>query len=294
MVRPMKKLFRSIWQFINRGPIKAAHLTSSEATTLEASMSAESYVQETEQSNLLSSAEPVVTLVASAIRTEFWLKLYWFLSNTNETPFRMVFVGHVNPDFDLPANFTYLHSTLPPAPCVELAYRAAHVTGSKYVMNITDDCLLPVGVIDKLVAAYEACDEEHALLSPSFCPDPNSPPMPLRYHTNDESSPALPVFGFMSVATSKAIAGIDRRFKAICWDCDRALRVYEIGGTVKVLGDVVTAERENRPDGSGRLYFKYVNHDRPLLDRLWTSDRKGGPVSSKRLESVMEWPVDLN
>ena len=66
-----------------------------------------------------------VAIFGSAIRPHLWMDVYSSLKATNKCSFKMFFCGHVRPGFELPEDFTYIHSDMSAAACVEIAYSFA-------------------------------------------------------------------------------------------------------------------------------------------------------------------------
>jgi hypothetical protein len=202
----------------------------------------------------------------------------------------MIFAGHVTPPVQL-EHLTHLFvpAEEPPTLSIEAAYRAAHALASvEYVMNITDDAIIPNGALDFLVARQREYPEMNIITGLAFASAPGRTPMPLFYHEQDPTSPKLIVYGMMKRSTSIMIGGVDKRFQALYWDCDRVMRLHQLGGSVINYDTLVASEREQSPNG--RLSDRYSSVDRALLDWLWTEDRMGGKCSSVRLDSVQYFP----
>jgi hypothetical protein len=231
--------------------------------------------------------KPVVALVASAIRPHLWMQMREYLMETNETPFVMIFCGHIEPEYELPENIVHIYCEMDAAACVEVAYRHAYTHPNiKYIMNVTDDCTLCPNMIDRPVEDMKDYGEEDIALGPGFAPGPGVEPVPLIYHNHDPNSPQLMVFALMKVSTSKKIGGIDKRFDGIYWDCDRIMRLYELGGNTRVYDDMHIEELIRTGKS---LCSKYFRSDRKILNSFWTIDRIGGPCSKKRMEPVVPY-----
>ncbi len=206
---------------------------------------------------------PVITVFAAANRPELWMKLYTNLS-TSKTPFEIIFVGNVHPQFDLPDNFHFIYSTVKPSQCY---YIAAHHSKGEYLVNIADDETFSDNILDILLKAY---DDKTSIISPQ-----------LYSHTGEilahgfwetEEDPILPVSSFMHQCLWKEIDGMDSEFIALYWDTDVAMQVYKRGGQVKICKDATVAERGIR-GLKGRLCF--VKGDRSLFHSLWYNSNTG-------------------
>jgi hypothetical protein len=239
---------------------------------------------------------PIVAVVASAIRVQEWPLLHDQLARTNVTPFVMLFAGHVSPNEPLPhLRHLFVDETHPPAFSVETAYRAAHgIASVEYILNLTDDAFLPDGLIDFLVARQREHAVGDVITGASFSVVPHEAPVPLLFHNGDPESPALTVFAMMKKSTSLKVGGIDRRFQGLYWDCDRVMRLYELGGHVANFAEVVTSEKPSASMPHGTLSDRFAAVDRALLNWLWTEDRGGGRCSKVRLDGVQPFPEDLD
>lgn len=210
---------------------------------------------------------PLISIISSAIRTEYWLKLYSSLTD-NDTPFEIIFTGDRRPNFPLPNNFKFIYTTVKPVQCVEIAFREAQ---GEFILNLPDDItLLSNKVLDKLLQEYKTLSDK-SILSCVYClPNRDSTEMH-RFEERDSSSPVMPVGGFLNRKLWNEIGGIDRRFIGLYWDLDMAMRLYEMGGNVVLSSNVFITE--NNPHSS--LYKRVgANHDRILLDNLWLEKGK--------------------
>ena len=99
----------------------------------------------------------------------------------------------------------------------------------------------------------------------------------------DKSSPVMPLCGLMSRNLLMSIGGIDKNFIAIMWDCDIAMRVHALGGDV-ILSDVFLEEDKYKSAGS-ELCNEFWEHDRGLLESLWTKNGKTHFCRTKPVES---------
>tara|TARA_R100000152_G_C6782275_1_gene219471 strand:+ start:5517 stop:6323 length:807 start_codon:yes stop_codon:yes gene_type:complete len=210
-------------------------------------------------------------IVAPAIKTKFWKSVYKDFCRS-KVPFHMVFVGHVKPDFTLPDNFTHIYCELSAAECAEIAYRYAykHINDAKYIINIADDVRFPEYFLDKLIDFYNQKIEEHnndfLLVSP----------MANGYYDEENlmafynGGPVLLGNMLTTIENSKKIGGIDKRFKAIYWDCDRHLRAHMTGANVIFASaDELPPAKEIEYINAGGLWKTFSSVDMGLLKDLW-------------------------
>ena len=73
-----------------------------------------------------------------------------------------------------------------------------------------------------------------------------------------------------TMENSKKIGGIDKRFKAIYWDCDRHLRAHRMGAAVLWAPlEEVPPSKEGEFSKDGGLWNKFSGYDHTLLKKLW-------------------------
>jgi hypothetical protein len=243
--------------------------------------------------HVLEQIPPDATAVcASAIRTERWLNTFEYFKNTTESNFIFIFCGHKIPNFKLPKNFIFILSEEEPAACSEICLRLAKVIPEvKYIMSIADDCFFEGNIIDKLREEILQTPDRFTEVGIGHWGDINAnetEPLKLLYHNHDDSSPVLSMCGMRSKETCIKIGGIDKNFKGQYWDVDRTMRLVSAGGSCKTLPNLKAREMKSSL-GSHLLGPKYFKYDRPLLDSLWTIDRKGGKCSEFRMDFINEY-----
>lgn len=210
-------------------------------------------------------------IVAPAIKTHFWEDLYGKFSK-DTVPFHMVFVGHILPNFDLPSNFTHIECNLSASACAEIAYRYAyeHIKDAKYIINVADDMGIPNIFLSDLIDFYNLQVEKYKtelLMAGNMYLNSVSSENFMGIYNN---GPCLLGPALTTIKNSKKIGGIDKRFKAIYWDCDRHLRTQMLGGRVVfATADELSPvwEIEQNPGG---LLHTYASLDKTMLDGLWS------------------------
>ena len=220
-----------------------------------------------------------VAVVAPAIKTHHWQRLYKEFCRA-KTPFHFVFVGHVHPGFELPDNFTYIDCDLGAAECAEIAYRYVYrnIKDAKYIINIADDISVPEYFLDKLNKFY--CDQllkhnnEFLFVSSLINGYWNEENLMSLYN----GGPTLLGPTYTTIENSKKLGGIDSRFKAIYWDCDRHLRAHMLGGAViYATPQEVPTGKELEYTPTGGLWNTFSKHDKGLLDSMWEVVEGTGP-----------------
>jgi hypothetical protein len=218
----------------------------------------------------------MISIYASAIRTEKWLDLYKSIGE-NETPFELVFVGPNEPDFDLPDNFRFIKSDKKPAQCWAIA---ADKCKYDLILNITDDIVFATEhPIDAFLRSFKYMNTEKVIISGRYMLNGVDRTWDEQvYNLGDNTSPLMPVCSLMSKKLFNEMGGIDRNFNAVCWDLDIAMRLIANGGKI-TLSNVFVNEICKGHD----LYFGNCGHDRKLLDELWM---RGKELHFKRLREV--------
>jgi len=212
---------------------------------------------------------PKIGIFASAHRPQNWMGLYKSIGD-NDVEYELVFVGPNPPDYELSKNFRFIKSLVKPTQCQEIAYRN---TTADLVMSMADDTTFKISrPLDRLYETYKSYNNDKIILSCRYMLNGEPQTSCEHFFANDVSSPVVPLSGLMSRSLFNNIGGIDRNFIAIMWDSDIAMRVHALGGDV-ILSDVFLDEDENKSDGSA-LCNEFWQHDRSLLESLWTKNGK--------------------
>lgn len=223
---------------------------------------------------------PKIGIVASAHRPQNWMGLYKSIGD-NDIEFELVFVGPNPPDYDLPGNFCFIRSLVKPTQCIEIALRN---TTADLVMNMADDTTFKISrPLDKLYETYKSYNKDKIILSCRYMLNGQDQSSGChRFFAGDTSSPLVPLSGLMSRNLWISIGGIDRNFIAIMWDLDIAMRVHALGGDV-ILSDVFLDEDKDKGSAGSVLCNEFWQHDRTLLESLWT---KNGRIHFHRAKPV--------
>ena len=223
--------------------------------------------------------KPFISIFGSGIRTHMWEDLYRSL-NKSSISFELILVGPNVPDFSLPKNFHYIYSNVKPAQCCEIA---ANYTTGDLIMNVADDLIFSDNALDEMFNLYEKNASEELIVSNRFTRDGKVYDMEIhRFLSTVPESPLIPLCTLMSKIFWNRIGGIDKRFIAVFWAEDVAMRALEIGGKIlfadkacveevfekrSFLSKVVKRITNTRQIG---LYVEYgLSIDRPLLDSFW-------------------------
>jgi GT2 family glycosyltransferase len=97
-------------------------------------------------------SKPIFSLIAPAIRSKFYERVYNSISFENDIPFEIIFVGHKNPDKKMPQNFHYVYTKVKPAQSLEIAARNA---SGDYLIPVSDDLLFSEGFLKNTLKYIE-------------------------------------------------------------------------------------------------------------------------------------------
>lgn len=221
---------------------------------------------------------PKISIFSSAHRPQNWMDLYKSIGE-NDVEFELIFVGPNKPDYRLPNNFRFIRSLVKPTQCLEIALRN---TTADLVMNMADDCIFKGSrPLDRLYETYKNYNNNKIILSCKYML--NGEDLSESAHFDGISSPVMPLCGLMSRNLLMSVGGLDKNFIAIMWDCDIAMRVHSLGGDV-ILSDVFLEEDKDKNVGS-ELCNEFWEHDRGLLESLWTKNGKIHLCRTKPVES---------
>jgi hypothetical protein len=230
-----------------------------------------------------------VSIVATACRPENWMKIYESIKTS--LSFEIVFVGPHFPKFKLPGNFKYIHSLVKPAQCVEIAIRNAE---GEFIAIFADDLIFetPFG-LDILKQSLEKEASEFDISSCRYKIDGElQSDLSLRFIHGDDESPIVPIVGLMRKKTLEKIGGIDKRFIAVSYDIDLAMRFQEQGGKV-LIQDVFVNELSILRRGT-RLFNENWVFDRKLLNSLWIKENafsksRTSPLQTFKSQDILNY-----
>jgi len=217
-----------------------------------------------------------ISVIASAARPQYWLEFYENISKNNLVPFEIVFVGPVEPDFNLPSNFRYYKSNVKISQCVEAAYRFSR---GKYVFPIADDCLFCDGFLNKLHSHTMQNDMDKVIVIPRSARRWKVKIKSL-YHRKNDKYPVVGLTSLMKKDTYISCGGIDNRFVNVYWHEDVHLRLYDRGYTPVVANDCIF----NELDRGSYLTKTYGADDHKKLISLWSNAR--GEFVPKRQDEM--------
>jgi len=202
-------------------------------------------------------------------RPQYWMRLYRSLL-TNVTPFEVIFVGPVSSKFALPENVRHINSSVKPAQCAEIGFRASE---GEFCVFALDDIVFGERALDILYTRFLQMGRDDIVISCE--PWLNGEMLDTRryrFWDRDINSPMTPICGLYKKSVMESLGGIDKNFICSFWDIDLAMRLFETGGTGQFCPGAVANEIVD--DNENRLCSYGYKVDRPTLDSLWTLTQK--------------------
>jgi len=211
-----------------------------------------------------------ISLVASAVRPQSWMRFYESLKG-NQLKIEVVFVGPKKPDFALPSNFNYIYATVKPAQCYEIGFRAAQ---GELVGWTADDCFYN-GVnqanLDMLYKFFFDQNERKLVVAQRSIEDGRD--IWYRHHFFGDwgHTPIMAPLGFMLNDYLRELGGYDRRFISGQSENDVVMRVLENGGkVVRHMDSYVHIDHRNSHEANASSGVRqYYVADREFLENCW-------------------------
>lgn len=209
---------------------------------------------------------PDISICASANRPHLWKDFINSLKN-QDINWEVIFVGDVEPDFDLPSNFIYFYSKVKPTQCWEAAIRYSR---GRYISITADDAEYDPMALRNMVKFMDS--KLDTRIVGSFQTIENGSLI-----TNDhfyKGKRMAPFFVFDRQYYFD-IGGADKRFIGGMWENDVIMRVWEDGGRVEVCEDAFVRvdhlRKHNATSKSCEWHWKYSF---PLFESLWVNPDK--------------------
>jgi len=213
---------------------------------------------------------PFVSVITASNRPELWTDAYENINkDVGDLKFEYIFVGPVEPGFELPNNVRYIKTNnIKVTQCFEIGIREAK--GDMLLFQADDVKFWDKGMFGIYSRYLELCAEfgdDNVVVVPGF--KDTYVPSKLRYNKYE----AAPIASLNSALVSKdlldRIGGIDTRLVGVYWDCDLAMRLHEIGVRFERFTGVYSVEF--RPKKMPyRLHSECKPYDREVLDTFWT------------------------
>jgi hypothetical protein len=217
---------------------------------------------------------PAFSFFGSCNRPRLWPLVFAALEK-NDIDFEVICCGDVAPEFELPHYARWIHATVKPTQCAEIAMRQC----SGILMSLlVDDLEYSPGCLDEAWRVYQDSDYPWPIITPMYYNPFDYPGQSAeeltrwaqRFDTRDVNSPPVPLQGFIPAHVVHAIGGFDRRFIAVQNDVDWFMRAQARGARVTVLRHGFATERQDWAGPGATLSNRYHwQHDRPLVESMW-------------------------
>ena len=224
-----------------------------------------------------------VSIVASAVRVQFWEELYNSLLG-NKLPFEVIFVGDKQPGYKLPSNFHYIYSPTKPAQCYEIGFRAAK---GELVHWTADDSLynhINHSSIDTAYNFYKTFNDEKVVVAMRPIEDGGDVYDFHHFFGGSHDTPIMAPLGLMSRKLLLELGGYDRRFISGQSENDLVMRVFEVGGRVEICMDAYLYLRHRKVHEVPNPFRQWYTADRRILEGSWV--KPDNTISKTRLDPV--------
>lgn len=237
--------------------------------------------------------KPIISICASANRIKFWPRLLESLRK-HKTPYEVIFVGNVQPDFDLAQypEFKFIPATCKPAQCYQIAFWAAqgdliHWTAddASYSDNPTDcDNGLDIAYARWLEHEANHGNDGKTIIAMNPCEDGGYPQA--KFHRLYGGWEETPVMAPLALVPRKYLCdpgqGYDRHFVSGQAENDICMRCFEDGGRVEMALDaklyIHHRQCHSRDPNTGREkndFRAWYPKDRERLENCWINGGYG-------------------
>jgi len=213
---------------------------------------------------------PYISIVASAINIDKWMKYYDSLTLENDIPFEVVMVGPVRPGYVLPSNMKHIYSETKPPQCWEIGARSS---SGEYIMPTADDITVSPQFLNKVCQHIENMDSDKYFVGCRYICDGENMDRLMFYNWKRKNSPPNSLNPSIKREWWEQIGGIDKNFIGVYWDIDLHMKLYGIGKELFMAQDcIVYEDRGNR--SSDWLCDACAKIDRDFLDSCWVKSKK--------------------
>jgi hypothetical protein len=236
-----------------------------------------------------------ISVIAPSIRPYKWMKFHKWISY-NDTPFEIIFVGHVKPKFRLPSNMKFIYTKVKPAQCFHIAFMESQ---GDFLLNSADDLLYRPHILDNMVNLLRCNDPSKNITSALYKHGPRKSQKKnmiffgKRGHILRKQGKWVPYLqdGAGTMISKKLwnrLGGIDRRFIQSYWDLDMAMRVYESGGDLIIDEGSRIEHRNVEKEPVSVPTDTYHPHDANLFYALWVilDGKKSPRLTWKEISAI--------
>jgi hypothetical protein len=222
-----------------------------------------------------------ISIVASSIRPQYWHSIYETL-NANKLKWEAIMVGPN--EGVIPPNFKYIKSNVKPAQCYEIGFRNA---SAELLMWTADDVTYSPNALDNAYNFWKDFNDRRIVVAFRAIEDGRDITEWHRLRGRDPDAPRMAPFGMMSTELFHELGGYDKRFICGQSENDVVMRVYEIGGDVKICNNAHAIASHERAHFNGTVFRQgYYFEDRKVLEKSWIKD---GLIQLYRLDEVQRF-----
>lgn len=227
-----------------------------------------------------------VSIVASAVRTQFWPELLLSLRE-NLTKYEVIFAGDRQPSFNLALypEFKYIYSPTKPAQCYEIAARAAV---GETIHWTCDDAIYVYDNyrhnIDKAYNAYKSFNNNKVIIAMRPIEDGGDVWDFHHFFGGSHDTPVMAPLGLMNREFFHQLGGYDRRYISGQSENDVVMRAREAGGWVEICMDAYIYIGHRRAHETPNPFRQWYTWDRSVLEKSWVLP--DGRISPTRLDPV--------
>ena len=223
--------------------------------------------------------KPVFSIVAPAIKKQFYDGFYESISKGNITPFEIIFVGDNEPIKIMPDNLYYIYTKVKPAQCFEIAARQAQ---GEYLIPIADDILFSEEFLNNMHSNILKYDRNKYFIGCKYSRNDRLLEEIQYYDPFDHTSERIAMAPALRSDIWKKLGGMDKRFVYAWADIDMQFRFKEYGLEL-ILSDIIVNEFDT-PNKKKRLFKHTGEQGKELIDKFWQD--KNGSISNKRFSEV--------
>ena len=224
-----------------------------------------------------------ISFCASSIRPHLWPAMYNSLQ-ANNLEWEMIMVGP-NLGTSPGPRFRHIYSTVKPAQCYEIAFRAAK---GELLSWTADDATYPANAVDTVYKFFKMFNNNKLVVAFRTIEDNRDITEGHRLRGRDTNAPRMAPFGVMNTKFFHELGGYDRRFICGQSENDVVMRVYEAGGQLEI-APVPVLVHHQKAHSTTVFRQEFFGHDRSILEGSWIRDKI---IQNKRLDMFEPFSSD--
>ena len=224
--------------------------------------------------------KPKYSFIAAAIREYHYEDLYNSIAQNNDVPFEVILVGDKSPTKPMPDNFHYIHTSVKPAQCLEIAAR--HAVG-ELMMTTGDDLRYPDGFLKKVEYYVNKIDLDKVFMTYRYSFNNVTNDAQLVFDIDIPNSPIVGFSGLFRKDLWHQFGGLDKRFVSCFGETDMMMRYFEYGLNVFIPPDCYPNEISQNK-GELTSFARSGFSGRETLNSFWV--KSDNTMSKTRLLPV--------